>query len=184
MKVNEIIQAAAELIGDNVAEEVKAYIEEGSGEAALPKELLRCFNVVEHELAVDFLPLKTEEQMETDTGAIAYETLSKKAVQIVKVLDEWGMAVRYDTYGSYFKTRVGKVTVVYTYEPEEKAFGEESDFQRVASKRLFAYGIAAEYCLKAGLYDEASVWDKKYKEAIEAAYKQSPGKNIRRRLWL
>ncbi|MBQ8428205.1 MAG: hypothetical protein IJX18_03005 [Clostridia bacterium] len=184
MKVNEMIIAAAELIGDNAATAVKTYLESGAGDEALTNELLRCFNVIEHELAVDFLPIKTEETVETDTGAIVYNALSKKAVQIVKVLDEWGMAVRYDTYGEYLKTRVGKVTVVYTYEPEEKSLGGESDFQRVASKRLFAYGMAAEYCLKAGLYDEAAVWDKKYKEAVEAAYKQSPGKNIRRRLWL
>lgn len=184
MLVNEIILAAAELIGDKAAEDVKARLENKGGDEGLTQELLRCFNVVEHQLAVDYLPLKREETLETETGVIAYSLLEKKAVQIVKVQDEWGMTVRYDIYGEYFKTRVGKVTVTYTYEPEEKTLGDESDFQCVVSKRMFAYGIAAEYCLKAGLYEEAAVWDGKYKEAITAAYKQSPGKNIRRREWL
>lgn len=182
MTVNEVIIAAAELIGENAVEQVQNYLD-GQGGGTLAKELLRCFNVVESELAMDFLPLKTEETLETETGAIAYTQLSKKAVQIVKVSDEWGGSVRYDLYGEYMKTKSGKVTVVYTYVPEEKSFGEESDFQRLASKRLFAYGIAAEYCLKAGLYDEAEVWDKKYKDGINAAYKQAPCKHIRRRTW-
>lgn len=41
----------------------------------------------------------------------------------------------------------------------------------MTSPRLFAYGIAAEYCLACGLFEEAAVWDKKYKDALTAAYR-------------
>ena len=144
MTVKEILLASAGLLGKG--DEVKAYLDGTSLDAHADVEnLLRCSQLVENELALDYLPLHAEEELETETGAILYTTLSKKAVQIVKVLDEWGLSVRYDLYGEYFKTRVGKVTVVYTYEPEQKELGGESDFQRLASTRLFAYGIAAEY---------------------------------------
>ncbi|MBQ9117926.1 MAG: hypothetical protein IJY11_01845 [Clostridia bacterium] len=184
MKVKDLVVAAAELLGDVTAESVRKYTEEADVEGeAVVNELLRCFNLVETELAVDYLPLKTQEEVETDTGAVPYLTLSKRAVQIVKVTDEWGLAIRFQLFGDYFKAQVGRLKVTYTYAPEPKGLEGETDFQSLVSYRLFAYGMAAEYCLKAGLYEEAEVWDKKYKSAITAAYKKTPCRLVRRRVW-
>lgn len=40
------------------------------------------------------------------------------------------------------------------------------------SERVLAYGVAAEYCITEGI-DEAVTWDKRYKDALAAAPKQS-----------
>ena len=184
MKVKEVIVAAAELIGDEAVKRVQAYLDGGEGDGELlATALLRCFNMVENDLATNYLPLKKEEVLDTDTGAIAYTALSQNALNIVRVTDEWGLSVRFDSYANYFKTKVGKMFVTYTYVPKEKTLEDEVEFHRLASKRLFAYGIAAEYCLKEGLYDEAAVWDKKYKDAVNVAYKGDPCRRVRGRNW-
>ncbi|MBQ4268819.1 MAG: hypothetical protein IJB97_04120 [Clostridia bacterium] len=182
MTVREVIKEAAEIVG---AEKVKAYIDSNvSGGERQTEVLLRCFNLVENELALDYLPLKCEETFQTQTGAIDYASLSKKAVRILSVKDESGNSVPFKTFPDRLKTQAGVLQVLYSYLPEEKTLSGESDFKTLASKRLFAYGVAAEYCLSCGLYEEAAVWDKKYKEAIAAVYKAHPPRRIASRRWI
>ena len=183
MKVKDIVLLAATQLG--IADEVQAYLdgEEENGErnAAL---LLTCFNVVENELALDYLPLYAEEKINTETGKIVYSDLVHSAVRIVKVTDEKGESIPYKLYAEYLQTQAGKVTVRYTYTPESKETDGESDFASPVSERLLAYGIAAEYSLSMGLLSEAAVWDKKYKESIEAIRSLQSGKRMKSRRWV
>jgi hypothetical protein len=182
MTVKEVIMEAAEMVG---AEKVKEYIEDSaSGGERQAEVLLRCFNIVENELALDYLPLKCEETFQTQTGAIEYSALSKKAVRILSVKDESGNSVPFKMFPDKLKAQSGILQILYSYLPDEKKMNGESDFKTLASKRLFAYGVAAEYCLSCGLYEEAAVWDRKYKEAIAAVYKAHPPRRIASRRWV
>ncbi|MBQ8322562.1 MAG: hypothetical protein IJX91_01200 [Clostridia bacterium] len=182
MTVKEIIIAAAAELG--IADEVRAYVDgtadDGKGKT---EDLLRCFNLVENELALDYLPLYAEDEFESTTGAIYYTQFERGVVRVLGVEDEWGNAAAFKLFPEYLKTQSGKVRVRYTYTPEAKGLDGESDFVLNASVRLFAYGIAAEYALANGLFEDAAVWDKKYKDAIGAAYRLRSGKKIRSRRW-
>ena len=104
-------------------------------------------------------------------------------VRIIRVTDEYGNSVPFKLFPQYLRTQPGRVNVSYTYTPREKNAEEESDFVLSVSPRLFAYGIASEYSLAAGLFEEAAVWDKKYKDALAAAYRSKPSRIIRSRRW-
>ena len=182
MTVKEIILAAAQALG--IGESVEAYLTGVSTEAeAETLSLLRCFNLVENEVALDYLPLLAEEEMESETGAIYYSQLSREAVRVLGVRDEWGNEAAFTLFPDYLKTQPKKVCVRYTYLPKPKTLEDSSDFTLNASVRLFAYGVAAEYMLASGLFEEAAVWDKKYKDAIKAAYCAKPARRIRSRRW-
>lgn len=182
MTVIECIKTAATELG--IGERVRGYLDgtttEGAEEA---HELLRCFNLVENELALDYLPLFAEEDILTDTGAVYFSDLENKPVRVVEVRDSFGNAVSYRLFPEYLKTQAGKITVRYAYAPAEKFFPDHSDFTLFASVRLFAYGMASEYLTANGLFEEGAVWDKKYKEAIAAAYRSKPAKRIASRRW-
>ncbi len=183
MTVKELIVAAAISLG--IAENVNAYLENGDSVGQKDTErLLECFNLVENELALDYLPLYAEETLQSATGSIDFSALSKAAVRILQVTDEWGNSVKYRLFPDYLKTQPGKLLISYTYTPKRKELGEESDFVLQASSRLFAYGMAAEYSLMTGRYEEAAIWDKKYKEAIDAAYRARPCERIKSRSWV
>ena len=182
MTVKEILTAAATGLG--LAEEVNAYLLGTSTEGeAVTSELLRCFNLVENEVALDYLPLLAEEELQSDTGAVHYASFSREAARVVGVYDEFGNALPFTLFPEYLKTQAGKIVVRYTYLPKAKMLADKSDFVLQASVRLFAYGIAAEYSLASGLFEEAAVWDKKYKNAIEAAYRAKPARRLRSRRW-
>ena len=182
MTVVEIILASATELG--IADDVQAYLdgESNVGEADT-ENLLRCFNLVENELALDYLPLLAEEKVRTETGAVYFRELSRDASRIVKVVDGNGNSIPFKIFPDYLKAQSGELTITYAYAPKKKSISDESDFKAYASVRLFAYGIATEYCLASGLFEDASVWSQKFKEAITATYRAHPAKVMSSRRW-
>ncbi|MBQ8292099.1 MAG: hypothetical protein IJX88_06330 [Clostridia bacterium] len=182
MTVMECIEAAATELG--IGQRTREYLEgvstEGEEEA---KTLLKCFNLVENELALDYLPLFAEEDISTDTGAVFYSALERAPVRIVRITDEAGESLPFTVFPEYFKAAAGRLTVRYAYTPTEKTFTDESDFKLFASVRLFAYGMAAEFLFLSGAFEEAAAMDKKYKEAIAAAYRSKPSRRLASRRW-
>lgn len=177
-----ILTAAAEL---GFADTVQAYFDGTSQEGEAEVEaLLRCFQLVENELALDYLPLYAEEEVETGTGVVPYDAFSRTIVRIVKVTDEWGNDAPFTLFPEYLKTQGGKCKIRYAYAPEKKELDGESDYHLYVSARLLAYGMAMEYALARGMFEEASVWDKKYKDAITATYRANPCRVIRSRRWV
>ena len=181
--VKDAIKLTAELL--EMQERVNGYFEgtDLQGEAEV-ENLLRCFNLVENELALDYFPLSTEECVDTQTGVVYFDELRLAPVRITKVTDAWGNECPYKLFPDYIKTQAGKMTVQYIYLPAKKGLEESTDFSLFVSARLFAYGMASEYALSCGRFEEASVWDKKYKDAIVATYRAKPCRKISARRWV
>lgn len=181
MIVKNIVISAGDLlgIGDQVRDEI-----EKSEDSKIVQCLLKCYNIVENELAVDYFPLLLEETFSSDTGALYFESFSKKPVRIVKVVDAWENEIPFKLFPNFLKTQTGKVCVRYAYEPEEKKLQSKGEVSLHVSERLIAYGVASEYALASGLFEEASAWDKKYKDAISAVYRANPARKISARRWV
>ncbi len=181
MKVKDCLALAAAQLG--LEKGVQDALNNGETENEDVALLLRCFNVVENELALDYLPLYQEDEVLAPIGIVDFSALEKQPVRVISVKDAHGEAVAFTLFPKYLKAQAGNLSVAYTYAPSEKGLESESEYTLYASTRLFAYGIAAEYCLHKAAYDEAAVWDRKYKDAIEAAYKVRPCRRIRSRSW-
>ena len=182
MTVKEVVILAAEELG--IGDVVKGYlngdVSQGETETLA---LLRCFNLVENEVALDYLPLFAEDTVLTETGIVEYSSLSKTAVRILSVKDKAENSVKYKIYPTYLIAQAGEITIRYTYTPTAKGLDDLSDFVLLVSARLLAFGVAAEYCFSSGLYDEGEAWNKKYKDALKAAYRAKPAKVLRSRRW-
>ncbi len=181
--VKDALKMAAQLLGISEGVELHLAGEENPPGARDTALLLTCFQTVENELALDYLPLLAEEEMLSSTGRVEYSTLLHPAVHILSVEDEWGEPKRYRRFPAYLKTGAGKLKITYTYAPSAKTIEGESEYKTEASLRLFAYGMAAEYSQIVGELQAASAWDKKYKDAVQAAYRALPCKRIRARRW-
>lgn len=182
MTVKEVLLTAAFELG--MADGVQAYLDGTSQESKAEVEsLLKCYNLVENELALDYLPITAEDEVWTDTGVVYFSELAQRVVRIVRITDAWGNETPFTLYPEYVKTQPGRVKISYTYVPKEKTLDAECEHMRYVSERLMAYGIATEYALASGLFEEAAVWDKKYKDAIAAAYRAKPKAKIHSRRW-
>ena len=110
MTVKEVVELASELVG--VAEEVQAFLgvdgDVGEVETA---NLVRAFNLVENELALDYFPLFCEEVMEVESGRLYYKDLSRAAVRICSVESENGDKIPHKIFSEYMQVDRGRVEV-------------------------------------------------------------------------
>ncbi len=187
--VDAAVRMAAQILG--IEEGVNAAIDGESTEVGERDKnlLLTAFHTVENELALDYLPLLASITLTTETGEIPYSNLHAAAARILSVTSEDGEEVGFEIYPQYLKTKAGRVTVKYAYAPSEKSIDGISEYNTLVSKRLFAYGMAAEYSLAVGELTAASVWDKKYKESLlllqeEKELSLSHGVKIPERRWV
>lgn len=183
MEVKKIVYAAAKMLG--LGAEVQAYFEEDVQDCEREAEtLLQCYNLVEKELALDYFPLKAEDTMVSFTGRVEFSKLSHAPVRILSVKNDKEEELEYDLFPAYLKTKAGTVKVSYTYTPTEKTAFDECEYGSAVAESMFLYGTLSQYALTQGMYEEAVVWDKKYKKAIEDAYALKPCKRLASRRWV
>jgi hypothetical protein len=154
------------------------------GDEAVYSGMMRSYNLVESEIATDYAPIVCEQKIACVNGKVAYDSFSRPPAYIIGAFDRFGQKVKIRLYSDYFTVAKGEYTVRYAALPRTKTMEDECELAASITERTVAYGVAAEYCVQNSLYAEHAVWDKKYKEAVAAAYRLRPTKRIRSRRWM
>lgn len=190
MTVKEVLTVAADCLGREDLISVFEKEEGGLSEEERKERdaLLRCFNFVENETALDYCALKKEETVEVTENKIFYSKLSHAPVNIRRVVCG-GYLARFAAYPAYILVSdgwIGNATVVYDCIPSAKtSLAEESELTgNGVSARLLALGVAAQYCLVNGETGRAAVWDKKYRDALRAKNLLKRTVSVRSRRWV
>ncbi len=182
MLVKEVISLAAANLGREDLIKCAASQTQPSGELL---SLLRCYNLVENEIALDYHPLKREETLSVEGNRVEFSAFTFAPVDILSVTDERGAAVEYSLFPAYIALNCGKeVRISYAYSPAEKGWNDEGSFSGKISARLLSFGVTCEFCLSRGQFSEAAVWQKRYQDALRAASYAQPKKGIRSRRWV
>ena len=71
---------------------------------------------------------------------------------------------------------------LYRYAPAAKTAEDDSEYGQ-GEARALALGTCCEYALSSGMYDEAVMWDKRYKDAL-AALCRTRGGTLKGRRWV
>ena len=146
--------------------------------------LIRCCNLVLHELSETGFPLKGNSELEVKDGKIFYGDLDRMPSEIISVRKE-GKSIPFRAYYDCITVRVsGKCEIEYTFEPKKADLGGEAEYlSSKPSARLVAYGIAREYCLISGMTDEAAMWDSRFSACLEDEATEKREKKVRARVW-
>ncbi len=184
VKVESVVKLAADFLGlrdciDRVLDD-----DWGDNDYAVYNGLIRCYNLVETEVATDYAPLVCEEKISCNGGKADYEKLSRSPAYIIAVLDRFGNKVKFRLFPTYFAAADGEYTARYAALPKTKDISDECECAPSVTQRVIAYGVAAEYCVQNGLYAEHAVWDKKFKNGLAAACKQRGGQTLKGRSWV
>ncbi len=185
MTVKEVVTLAANLLGrDDLAAFVVTGAPSESDEAAELDSLLRCYNLVENEASIDYFPLRARETLSVQNGSIAFERFTRKPVRIEKVTVS-GKIARYTLFpdGIYLTDGADEATVTYAYAPVPKTYSDESECAAAISARCLAYGVAGEFYLIGGESGRASMWLKRYYDALRACGSGGKTLRIRSRRW-
>ena len=132
--------------------------------------LTRLANLVIAELASSFVPMTCAEEVETADGKIVFADLAHNITRILSVKNEFGQDAEFKLYPEYVKVFGGIYTVEYEYLPENYAMGDTVGFKESKiTAALLGYGVAAEYCITQGRFEEAVLWRKRYSYGVERA---------------
>lgn len=183
IQVSEVLAAAAQLVGrDDLLNKIA-----GAQEDSEVTLLLKCYNLIENELALDDFPLKARESLSPAKGELAFSAFRKAPTEIFSVALPSGMGIPFKLFADKIEVaeNVKEVVVTYAYPPAEKAKGDVCECTGKISLRLLALGVAAEYLLAHGLYAEASAFEERYREALRSAVRTTERKRrIRARRWV
>lgn len=121
------------------------------------EDLLRCFNLVEKEMAIDYFPLYKTDL--TNNKRVYYSELDYNPVRIVSCNCKFKMNKEYIESKDVIKE------VVYSYIPNDKGFYDECSYGMEFLK-CYIYGVISEFLLQNHFYEEAAFWSKKFKRVI------------------
>jgi hypothetical protein len=157
MQVKEIIELSALLLDIKLTDDIR-------------KDLVRCYNLVEQELATDYFPILEVEKFFNVEDKIYYKDFSRNAYMIKGIQDFRGDSVSFRLTPEYIKLSKnydgGTFFVKYYYIPEEKELYSTCTYGAEYIS-ILKYGVAAEYCLMHGNFEQAKIYSDKYKERIK-----------------
>jgi hypothetical protein len=184
VKIKTVVALAAEMLG--AKERIDRYLGNSANDddRRLGDALLRCYHLVETEIATDRVPIIMEDVLEMEDGSIPYTELSATPAFILSVCDAFGNPADVKIGVEAIEGENGRYVVRYAKLPSEKSIEGYCELPPNVSSRTLAYGVAAEYCLHTGAYAEYAVWEKRYKEGLTVDSRSRRGKVIKGRAWV
>jgi len=172
IKLLDCIKNAATLIQN---EEVLNLLKEGNledlsdfSDARRDLDLLvECGNMVYSELAGEYLPLYSSQSFKNESGNIEFKDFNKNVVEINSVTDLNGNKLYFKVYPQSLSTLRGSVIVSFSYLPDKVGVYDALDYHAGRlSERIVAYGICAEYSIIKGMFNDATYFDKKFRDSL------------------
>ena len=150
------------------------------------QELLASLNMVNNIIATEYIPLLAETTCTVTNGKINYTSIDRNRaiLNIKKVRSTDGTVLTFTCYPTYLKTEGSQVVVTYAYYPATLTETDNvTTYGIQLSDRVYAYGMAAEYCFINGMYDEASMWDKRFKDALKGVTRRLAEVRLPGKVW-
>ena len=187
MKVKEIISLALTFLNKEELDSFTQFGENSTVPELEAKEILnlkKCFNLVYNEIAVSYLPLVKSEDVLFINGVLPYANISKNITEVRKLYAN-GKNVPYTIEEDGIHANILCAKLTYNYVPNELDFEDEVFmFGGKLQERVLAYGIAMEYCLISGLYDDAEVWETRFYSGLRDACLKKSEIRIPVRRWI
>ncbi len=167
MSIKQIIRITALLLG---LENVIAYLDGNGDEEQVGVDCCKTVNtltdlanLVINELCATYIPMTKVEDAKTTNGRVYYKDLTERAIKIRAVYDANGKELYYTKTAEYICVNYPEVAVEYDYVPENYGLEQSIGYtDKDISARVMANGVAAEFCITEGRFDEAVTFHKRY----------------------
>ncbi len=149
--------------------------------------LLSCLNLTCLDISYDYLPILSTETILVENNKIFFQDLANEPKSIQSItLKSNGKNVKYQIFEDYIKLYAnGYVDIVYSISPESITLQSDGIlFGGRISDKCLAMGTASEYCYVKGFYEEAAMWDERFKQALQVACRKKSEVVLPRRRWL
>lgn len=133
------------------------------------KLLLNCVNLINDTIATDYINLKETKIINNINGKISFLDISNKNIyKIISVKDSFGNRLNFKLEADGIDCPKGIVKVCYSYFPENVNFNDSINcYSTTLTERVFAFGVVSEYLFIKCNYDDATIWDDRFKNAMK-----------------
>lgn len=145
------------------------------------KVFLRILNLVQSEVA-DYAPLRKKETLLVSEGKLAKNLFATPYKKILAVTDEYGTKIAYKEFEDYIQVNTKSVNVEYCVAPQKCDFTTE--VKSIIPERILAYGMTREYFLKEGLFEDAEIWENRFKDGLKIFLLRKSNASLPKRRWL
>lgn len=168
MTVRDIIKLVCEFVGERelLAKLKSEQTQLTSREQEKLDIMVDCFNLVNQEIASDYLPFLTKEVIDIDNSILNFSELKKVVVNIYEIKNRFGINLKFKSFPSYVEIKGHAKQIVYSFLPADLVFEDEVEVFNGLSARVYAYGVASEFLLIDGLSEDAEIWEERFKESL------------------
>ena len=171
MKVLEILRLASRQMQlDNV---LSMLNEEEVASAETTRDintLTRALNMVVQDIAYTYISLVNTEKLSVTDGKLYYISLEKPIIDIISITTTHGNKLKGKAYPDSIELPIkeGNVTISYSYAPEvlTELTQEVPSFNNKLNADTLSFGTCAEYLFMLGVYDDARMWESRFKNNL------------------
>lgn len=189
MKAKEIIKNVCIYLGKEELLSSSFFEENGNELSPINQKdldlMLKCLNMITEEISMEYLPLTKTKQVQLVNGAINVYDIDPSIQEVLSVKSMAGRTLRYSIIANKLICLASKVEVTYKVYPDEIDInGNAESFDGKLSARVLAYGVASEYCFLQMLYDDAALWESRFKNALMVASRKKGELRLKVKGWL
>lgn len=187
MNLVNIIKSASKMLS---VEELEGYPEISEEEYVekLKKLMIYCINETISDLTLNYFPLIVEQTVEPNGDIIPYSSLTSSPTRIYAVFNTTMHSLKFRLLSNGIKLVDSEQKVIIRYGIAPQVVNEQTqDITGInvqISEYMLALGTAREFCLNRGRYNEASIFEQKFKDAIENAKIPKKSLHLKSRAWL
>ena len=148
--------------------------------------LLACVNLVNNTIATDYIKLTDVVSVSNDADKILFSDLTNKNIlDIVSVKDKFGSSLKFNVETDGLIVPHGDIKIKFAYFPELVGIEDKIDcYTTHMTERVFAYGVLSEYFYIKGNFNDASMWDVRFKQALLSITAKLGEIKMPKRLWV
>ncbi len=168
MTVKEILKLVCEFVGEKeLMTKLQAEVlSVNQHEQEKLDCMVRCFNLVNQEIASDYLPFLAREEVKINGSILNFSDLKKVVINIYEIKNKFGMNLNFKLFPNFVEISGKAKTVVYSFLPDELSLNDTVEKYCGLSARVYAYGVASEYLLIDGVGEDAEIWENRFKDSL------------------
>ena len=176
MQVNDVLLSTCTLLGIE-----ESVVGSPSSDEDTLSLLLNALNFVIFEIYEEHIPVYYKEKVVANDKVILYDAFTKNLSKVKSITCEGAVAPFQMGVDGLYVLSDGEYEVTYSYVPGEVGLGDAIDFPPRVSIRTVSYGVAGEYSLYVGRFDECATFDARFNSAISSSKRDSRTKTLKKR---
>ena len=182
MEINDVIKEVANML--QLSNVYSANFDADSFDTQTQKDInliVSCINEVLCDIATDHLPLKKTETISVSGGVYQLSNLSNTFHKLIEAKTNKPYKVELENL--YIEN--GTYEITYSFLPDIYEFGDTiENFDTRLTMYALCFGVAAEYCLISGNYNESEMWNSRFESAMQIAKRKNGLTKLKERRWI